>query len=357
MKIIFSGGGTLGPVTPLLSIYETIKEKYKQTEFIWVGTKYGPEKQLVEKNGIQFVSFSSGKLRRYLSFGNFVDIFRVIIGFFESISFLKKEKPDLCVSAGGFVSVPLHLAAKLFGVPTWIHQQDIEVGLSNKIMSYFAKTITTSLDKNKNKFPAKKTTWIGNPVRNDILIGDKSTGLKRFNLSGNLPVLFVTGGGTGSETINDIMVEAVQHLKGVCEIVHLSGKERPDNNIKKIADQHSFYHTYKFFDKEMKDVYAVSDIVISRGGFGTLAELSALKKPSIIIPLPGQQEKNVNFLADSGAIIMLDQRVLSGVKLANIIKDILSDKNKMKKMSTEMNRLLPVAKKEEILKIFDLTVK
>lgn len=356
MKIVFSGGGTLGPVTPLLAIHEILKEKYPDGQFIWVGTKTGPERKLVEERGIVFMSFSSGKLRRYFSFLNIVDLFKITTGFFESLFFLKKEKPDLCISAGGFVSVPLHWAAWFLRIPAWVHQQDVEIGLSIKLMVPLARVITTALQQNTANFPAVKTRWLGNPIRQFVFSGYRHQAVIDFGLKGNLPVVFATGGGTGSERVNQLVVEAVQHLEGVCEIIHLSGLERSREKSEKVSTQYNHYHHFIFFSEEMKDAYAVADIVISRGGFGTLTEIAALGKPAIIIPKPGHQEENVKFLADAGAIILEDERTCSGVRLASIVKELLKDKQKMTMMGKKLNTLLPIAKKEEILNIVSLCI-
>ena len=182
MKIVFSGGGTLGPVTPLLGIYEVLKDNYPTAKFLWVGTKSGPEGELVRKQGIYFVGLTTGKFRRYRSFLNIVDFFLAFFGFFASLVFLIRHRPSVCVSAGGFVSVPLHLAAWCLRIPTWIHQQDARVGLSNKLMAPLARLITTALEKNVRQFSKKKTVWLGNPVRADILTGDIIRSRERFSL-------------------------------------------------------------------------------------------------------------------------------------------------------------------------------
>ena len=152
MKILFSGGGTLGPVTPLLAIHDMVTEAHPNATFFWLGNKLGPEKMTIEKFDIPFHTISSGKLRRYISFWNVIDIIRIIIGFFQSIKILWKEKPDVCISAGGFVSVPVHAAAWLLGIPTWVHQQDVVIGLANKLMAPSARVITTALEMHLNYF-------------------------------------------------------------------------------------------------------------------------------------------------------------------------------------------------------------
>ncbi|MFA7314787.1 MAG: UDP-N-acetylglucosamine--N-acetylmuramyl-(pentapeptide) pyrophosphoryl-undecaprenol N-acetylglucosamine transferase [Candidatus Magasanikbacteria bacterium] len=353
MKVLFSGGYTLGPVTPLLAIRETIQEKYPEAEFLWVGTKTGPEKELIEETDTKFVSITSGKFRRYFSVFNIVDIIKVIVGFFQSIRILWHENPDMCISAGGFVSVPLHFAAWILGIPTWIHQQDIKIGLSNILMAPLASIVTTSVEKNVKHFSQKKTFWLGNPVRQDILHGDRKKAQEIFHLKPNLPVVFATGGGTGSAKVNQMVVEATQHLSGFVQIIHLSGKERPQELVERAKKHFLDYQVYQFFTKEMKEAYAIADIVVSRGGFGTLSEIAALGKVAIIIPKPGHQEDNVEFLEKNKAAIFVNEITSSGLQLAKIIRDLLVDKEDQKELATKLQALLPVAKKQTIIDIVE----
>ncbi len=357
MKILFSGGYTLGPVTPLLAIKETIKKQYPDAEFIWIGTKTGPERKLVEEQGIRFINIASGKLRRYLSIWNIIDITKIFIGYFQSIKIMWRESPDMCISAGGFISVPVHWVAWLFGISTWIHQQDVQVGLSNKLMAPFAKIITTALKQNVKDFSKKKTHWIGNPVREEILRGKKTEALKKFNLKKDLPVVFATGGGTGSMRVNQLIVQAVQHLKGHCQVIHLSGKERPQELVERAVKHFDYYQVHQFFTHEMADAYAVADIVISRGGFGSLSEIAALSKPAILVPKPGHQEENVKFLSDAGAVLLIDENTADGNVLAMMIKDLLADDLKQKQMSKQIQKMLPLAKDEDIIGIINYLIK
>ncbi|MFH1286832.1 MAG: UDP-N-acetylglucosamine--N-acetylmuramyl-(pentapeptide) pyrophosphoryl-undecaprenol N-acetylglucosamine transferase [Candidatus Magasanikbacteria bacterium] len=351
MKIILSGGGTLGPVTPLLAIYEALTREYKDATFIWIGTKGGPEKEIVEKAGIPFIAITSGKLRRYISFWNVIDIFRIVIGFFRSIGIMFRYSPDACISAGGYVSVPLHWAAWLFGVPSWIHQQDVQVGLSNRFMAPFARIITTSLESQMKLFPKRKVKWIGNPVRNEILSGSKDRAMELFDLKEDLPIIFATGGGTGSLRVNQMIVEAVGHLKGHAQIIHLTGKERPQELAEKAQKHFDYYQVHQFFSEEMKHAYAAADIVISRGGFGTLSELAALSKPAILIPKHGHQVQNVSFLAEAGAVEVVDETTKDGNYLARLVKDLISDKNRMITLGSTLNKTMPLATETKIVGI------
>jgi len=353
MKIVFSGGGTLGPVTPLLALKDVIQKAHPDAAFVWVGTTKGPEKKLVAEHDIPFFALPSGKFRRYISFWNIIDITKIFIGFFHSIVFLWHEDPDICISAGGFVSVPLHWAAWFLGIPTWIHQQDVQVGLANKLMTPMAWVVTTALQESVPFFPKKKTHWLGNPIRAEMTKGRVSRARKIFKLSSSLPVVFATGGGTGSLKVNQMIAQAAQHLDGVCQIIHLTGKERPQDMVEPMKRQFPMYKAYPFFTHEMKDAYAVASLVISRGGFGTITELAALRKPAILIPKPGHQEENVAFLEGAEAVVLLDERTTDGNHLAQSIKELLSNRKKMKDMGNRLHDVVPPADQRKALELFN----
>lgn len=357
MKILFSGGGTLGPVTPLLAIREIVQTKYPDATFFWVGTKKGPEKLLIEQKGIPFAHISSGKMRRYFSLWNIIDVFTISWGFLQSVKILWREKPDVCISAGGYVSVPLHWAAWFLGVPTWIHQQDFNVGLANSLMKRVATQVTTALEQQVHHFPKRKTKWIGNPVRNEIIEGNKQDAIKKFGLEKDKPVIFVTGGGTGSLRVNQLTVEALPGLLEVAQVIHLSGKERPQELVEHTAQLFKKgYHLYQFFTDEMKDAYAAADIVISRGGFGTLTEIAALGKIAVIIPKPGHQVQNVRYLESKAAAVYVNEKTSDGLYLVKVIKQILWDQVLQKQLSNNLKTILPRAKDEVILEICDRLV-
>ncbi len=349
MKILLSGGGTLGPVTPLLAMREVIVNKYTDATFVWVGSETGPEREFIKNYDIKFISISSGKFRRYISFLNVLDIFRVIKGVFESIKLLKAEKPNGCISAGGFVSVPLHWAAWLLGIPTWIHQQDIQKGMSNEVMSPFATLITTALKQQLKGFPKKKTRWIGNPVRKDILNGNKEKAKQIFSIKSDLPVVFVTGGGTGSLRVNQLVVDSLEALKGKAQIIHLTGKERSQELAKNAMKHFDDYHVFQSFSDEMKHAYAIADVVVSRGGFGTISELAALGKPSILVPKPGHQEENVDFLKKSGAVVFVDEDDIHRDALSREIIKLIDNKARRDALGDKLKELLPQARENDII--------
>ncbi|MBU1613285.1 UDP-N-acetylglucosamine--N-acetylmuramyl-(pentapeptide) pyrophosphoryl-undecaprenol N-acetylglucosamine transferase, partial [Patescibacteria group bacterium] len=345
--------GTLGPVTPLLAVVEAYRKSHPEARFVWVGTKNGPERELVEKYQIPFFVITSGKLRRYFSLKNFIDIFKLIIGFFHSLVFLIQEKPDLIISAGGFVSVPLHWAGVVVGVPAWVHQQDVLPGLANRLIAPFAKKITTAVKDSMKFFSEEKTEWIGNPSR-DLSATNSTESRNRFGIPAKAPVLLAMGGGTGSFRVNQIVVEALQYLPEDWHVIHLAGKERPKQmaiNATKIFEN---YRVYDFFTDEMKDAYASADVVVCRGGFASITELAALSKPAIILPMSEtHQEENAKFFSEQNAVIVLDEKIATGLELAQVAKDLMSDSAQRMKMGKKLHEILPKTGEKKIVGIID----
>ncbi|MFA5175006.1 MAG: UDP-N-acetylglucosamine--N-acetylmuramyl-(pentapeptide) pyrophosphoryl-undecaprenol N-acetylglucosamine transferase [Patescibacteria group bacterium] len=356
MKIVLSGGGTLGSVAPLLAVAEAFKKKYPETEFIWVGTKEGPEKDLLGKYDFSFFALQTAKWRRYFSFLNFTDFFNLTAAFLKSFLFLWQEKPDLMISAGGFISVPLHWAGAVLGIPAWIHQQDLRPGLANKLMSPFAKKITVALEKSVLFFPKKKTEWIGNSVR-ELKVVSKTEARKRLELPKDGKVIFAFGGGTGSESLNRIILESLPSWPRDWHIIHLLGKERPARLAEGAAKVFPNYHVYRFFTDEIIDAYSAADIVIARAGFSTITELAFLSKPAILIPMVGtHQEDNVKFFAQNKAAAFLGEDTGNGLRLAMMVKYLMEFPEECEAMGERLHKILPIAKEEKMIKIIeDLT--
>ena len=355
MKIMFSGGGTLGPVVPLLAIAEIYKKHDNQAEFFWVGTQRGPEKDLIAEYNIPFFTVMSGKLRRYISLWNIFDIFKVIFGFFQSLFLLWQKKPDLLITVGGFVSVPLHAAAFVLGIPTWVHQQDAQVGLANKLMSYTAAKVTTALRDTQSAFAEHKTEWIGNPVR-DLSVPSATESRKRFGIPEGAVIILAMGGGTGSATINKLVIEALSAWPRDWHVIHLVGKERPRELQENATKVFPNYHVYQFLKSEMKDAYAVADIVIARAGFASITELAALGKVCIFLPISGtHQEVNAKLLADNKAAIILDEQTDTGLKLARIAAELVELHEARDYLGKRLRTILPPADPEKIVEIINST--
>ncbi len=353
MKIILSGGGTLGPVIPLLAIAETYRQKFPEVKFIWVGTANGPERGVVESYNIPFFSLGSGKWRRYVSLWNVVDLFRIVVAFFQSLYFLLREKPDLLISAGGYVSVPLHWAAGLLAMPTWVHQQDVRVGLANKLMLPFARKVTTAVRETADALKKNHAEWIGNPSR-DLRVADKVAARKKFAIPFDAPVIFALGGGTGSASVNKLVLDALPHWPSKWHVIHLVGKERPKELSERAAVVYPNYHVYDFFTDEMKDAYAIADVVIGRAGFSTLTEIAALSKAAVILPMFGtHQEQNADLFATHGGIITLERGTETGLKLAQVVKDLVEVPEKRRELGVAMHELLPRTPGDKILALIE----
>jgi len=353
MKILFSGGGSLGPVSPLLAIYEIYQKYNGDCKFVWVGTKGGPERDLVESYAIPFFVITSGKFRRYFSFLNIIDFFKILIAFFQSIILLWQEKPSLLITAGGFVSVPLHFAAFVLGIPTWVHQQDVRVGLANKIMERVASKVTVTLEKSIADFKYKKAQWIGNPVR-DLSVEDTFESYEKFGFNSADKVILAFGGGTGSDRINELIIGALPHLERDWQVIHLTGKEREDKKSEGAKKTFTNYHPYKFFTSEMKDAYTIADVIIGRGGFVTITEIAALAKPAVLLPIPNtHQEENVKMLAEKRGAVILDQDKVNGMDLAHIIRELLEKPEVGRYLGRQLHKLIPPALPEKIIELVE----
>ncbi len=356
MKIILSGGGTLGPVTTLLAVANACKIRNFHCEFLWIGTKSGPEKRVVESAGIKFMPIRSGKFRRYFSFVNLFDIFRIILAFFESISILKKEAPDLLISAGGFVSVPLHWAAWFLGIPTWVHQQDVLPGLANKLMARTALKITVALEDSIKYFDENKTEWIGNPCRD--VWADIGKSKEFFAIYDNEPVILAVGGGTGAYKLNEMVFDMLPDINRSWHIIHIVGPERSAEKNEKATKNYPNYKTYRFLNEEMIYALNAADIVFSRAGFATLTELAYLSKAVILMPISDtHQEKNAEPLAKAGAVLLIDERCAGGAELAVKINDLAHDPIKREAIGRVLHNSLPAAQPEKIVEIIKMTVK
>lgn len=344
MKVILSGGGTIGSVSPLLAVYEELKTRQDNVEVLWLGTRNGPEKKLVESYQIKFKAISAGKLRRYFSFQNFIDPFKIVIGFFQSFFLLKKMKPNVVLSAGGFVSVPTAFAAYLLKIPVMIHQQDIRLGLANKLMIPFAKIITVTFETSLKDFPSNKTTVIGNPVRKDVLSGSKEEAHKFFKLEEGLPVVLIMGGGTGAAYINNLVAKSIKELVSFCQIIHLTG-----GKVEKVYSDPR-YKAFDFLTSQMKNALAVSDLVVTRAGLSTLTELSALAKPSFIIPMPdSHQEENANEFFKNNAAAVASQKNLSPQNFVAAIKELLENTDDLNQYRRNMPNVIDTAAAAKIV--------
>jgi len=343
MRILFSGGGTLGSVTPLIAIAQEIRKRQPQAEFLWLGTRNGPEISIVSRYGMPFEKIFSGKLRRYFSWHNFLDPFLILLGFFQALSTIIKFKPSAVMTAGGYVAVPVVWAAWLMRRPVTIHQEDVRPSITNKLTARFAGTITVTFQKSLADFPKGKTSWIGNPVRADIFSGSVDVARSYFSLEPNIPTVLVVGGGTGAQALNDVIVKALPFLLMHCQIIHVTGGKGT------VVEPHPRYHRYDFLTDELKDAYAVSDVVVSRGGMSTLTELAALRKAVVIAPIPGtHQVDNANEFFKNNAALVINEHDMTSEQCASVILEAVTDVATRQNLSRNIGKLLPDGAAEKI---------
>lgn len=257
-KIVFTGGGSAGHVTPNIAIISELKN----WDIHYIGSQKGIEKELIEKINIPYYGISSGKLRRYIDFENVVDMFRVIKGCAEARAVLKKLKPNLIFSKGGFVSVPVIIAARSLGIPIFIHESDMTPGLANKISTRFATKIFTSFSETKEFFPEDKTTVIGSPIRREIVTGSAKKGREFLRFDDKRPILTIMGGSLGAKKINEVVRGSIEQFTKQYQVVHLCGKNNTEQHFSSVPG----YRQFEYIHEELADILAATDFVISRGG-------------------------------------------------------------------------------------------
>ena len=309
-RIVFTGGGTAGHVTPNIAIMNELKNG--NYEFHYIGSKQGIEKDLMEKEGVSYYGISSGKLRRYFDTENFKDVFRVLKGCLEARQILKRLRPGLVFSKGGFVSVPVVVAARSLKIPIFIHESDITPGLANKIAQRFATKIFTSFEEAKAYFPAVKTTVIGSPIRRELFQGSAKKGRKFLEFHSAKPILTIMGGSLGARKINEAVRAKLPELTKTYQIVHLCGK----NNLNPELQHVPGYRQFEYVHEELPDILAATDVVITRGGSNAIFEFLALEIPMLIIPIGldqsrGDQILNAQSFTEKGFAVMLRDEELT----------------------------------------------
>lgn len=309
-RIILTGGGTAGHVTPNIALIPRLLELGYDIQYI--GSYQGIEKELIQPFGIPYHGISSGKLRRYFSVQNFTDPFRVLKGFGEAKRLIKELQPDVIFSKGGFVSVPVVLAGKHNKVPTIIHESDMTPGLANKLCIPVARKVCCNFPETLKSLPAEKSILTGSPIREELLHGNKEAARKLCGFHSDKPVLMIIGGSLGSAVINQSVREALPKLLDDFQIVHICGKDKIDNLLLKTPG----YKQFEYVKDDLKDIFAMADIVVSRAGANAICELLALKKPNLLIPLSagasrGDQILNARSFEAQGFSMVIDEDYLS----------------------------------------------
>ena len=350
-----TGGGSGGHFFPLIAVAREIKKTQAETEFIFIGpSTIGEEALAIE--GIPHKKIMSGKFRRYGSVKNFVDIFKFPVGFFQSLWYLFSFMPNALLSKGGYGSVPVVLAAWIFRIPILTHESDSIPGLANKISAKLSKRIAISFKSTLKFFPEKKVALTGNPVRHEILTGSREEGLKMFNPSGQKPVILIWGGSQGAQALNDVVFAALPSLLTICNIIHQCGQTNLEPIKQMMANEMpDNYFLIPFLDENQERLaFAASDLIISRAGANSIAEIAALGKPSIIVPLPesarDHQRQNALEYSEYGASEIIEQTNLTPHLFVNRVGTLLQDKNLLKKMGDNAKAFYRVDANERIAK-------
>lgn len=317
-KIVLTGGGTAGHVTPNLALLPHLQEE--GYEIAYIGSYDGIEKKLVGDFNIPYTGIATGKFRRYLDIKNLTDPFRVIKGYGEARKYLKEFRPDVVFSKGGFVSVPVVRAAASLKIPCIIHESDMTPGLANRLCIPVAAKVCCNFPETYKMLPAEKAVLTGSPIREELAQGNKLAGLDMCGFTANKPVILVMGGSLGAAGVNKAVREALPGLLQDFQVVHLCGKNKIDNLLLKTPG----YKQFEYIKSELKDLFAMADIVISRAGANAICELLALKKPNILIPLPasssrGDQILNARSFEAQGFSIVIDEDDLNtGLLLSKV---------------------------------------
>ncbi len=320
-KIVLTGGGTAGHVTPNIALLPSLIEN--GFEIHYIGSYEGIEKSLIGDYGIPYHGISSGKLRRYFDIKNFTDPFRVLKGFSEANKLMKELKPSIVFSKGGFVSVPVVIAAKRNKIPSILHESDMTPGLANKLCLSSATKICCNFPETMPYLPAGKALLSGSPIRKELLEGNKIKALDFCGFTANRPVVLVMGGSLGAAAVNQSVRAILPALLKDFQVVHLCGKGKTNPEF----DHLDGYRQFDYIKEELKDLLALADLVISRAGANAICELVALKKPNLLIPLPsgnsrGDQLLNARSFEKQGISLVLQEENLTDASLLDTIQTL-----------------------------------
>ncbi|WP_163193324.1 undecaprenyldiphospho-muramoylpentapeptide beta-N-acetylglucosaminyltransferase [Clostridium thermarum] len=325
-KIIMTGGGSAGHVTPNLALIPNlIKEGF---EVQYIGTAEGIERKIITDEKIRYHVISSGKLRRYFDVKNFTDPFRVIKGIFEAMSIIKRVKPDVVFSKGGFVAVPVVIGAFLNRVPVVSHESDITPGLANKLALPYSTKICVTFPETLQHIKGGKGVLTGTPIRKALFEGSKIRGMKYCGFSHGKPILLIIGGSLGSKVINDTIRKCLKNLLNKYQIIHICGKGNVDSSL-----NFEGYKQFEYVSDRLPDLLAAADVVISRAGANVIYELLALKKPNLLIPLSkkssrGDQILNAESFRKKGYSLVLEEEDLKEESLLRELDTLYKDRSK-----------------------------
>lgn len=321
-RIVFTGGGTAGHVTPNLALIEVLQQDGWQIDY--VGSENGVEKGMTAPLNISYHAVSSGKLRRYFSWQNFFDPLKIVFGIGQAYCLLRKLKTDVVFSKGGFVSFPIVVAAWLNRIPVVAHESDLSPGLANRLSFPFVDKICVTFAAAKKHFKKQEKVVItGTPIRQELFNGSKAKGLALCGFNNDKPCLLVMGGSLGSATLNNSLRQSLPALCEHYQIIHLCGKGKLDTALFNQAD----YCQFEFANEELADLFAASDLVVSRAGANSLYEILALEKPHVLVPLSakvsrGDQIQNARYFKQQGISQVVDEETLTTETFLRAINEV-----------------------------------
>lgn len=346
-RIVFTGGGTAGHVTPNMALIQILQKDDWRIDYI--GSSDGVEKEMIKALNIPYHGISSGKLRRYFSWQNFLDPFKTLLGIGQAFRILKKLQTEIVFSKGGFVAFPVVVAAWLHRIPVIAHESDMSPGLANRLSFPFVHKICLTFDAAKQHF--KKQTKIevtGTPIRQELFKGSKERGLELCGFKKDKPCLLVIGGSQGSLRLNTALRAVLPVLVNHYQVIHLCGKGKVDASL----DKHADYRQFDYANEELPDLFAASDLVVSRAGANSLYEILALEKPHVLIPLSGKtsrgdQIQNARYFQQLGISRVINDESLTAANFIETIEEVTQSReeiiNKIKKLKIESASLKIVA--------------
>ncbi len=357
MNIVLTGGGTGGHTVVGIAVADALREYFSKTgkengfNLLYVGNVNGSENSYCQKKEINFKSVPTGKLRRYFSFHNFIDFFKIIFGIVKAFFILLRFKPNVIFSGGGYVSIPVVIAGFLLRIPIVIHEQTVNVGLANKIASVFAKKVCLSFERAGKFFPQKKIIHTGQPIRKELFNGSKQNLQKKIPFDETLPIIYITGGAQGSHKINMVIKSILPEILKNSNVIHQCGKHPSHNDfeeMKRLKNElpenlSKRYFAYDFIYDELPDILNSCDLLIGRSGAGTVNEVIALKIPSIFVPLAiatkNEQYENAKIISDIGSAKIIEEKKLNGQTLLSSINELITDAHKLENMKHNLEKL------------------
>jgi UDP-N-acetylglucosamine--N-acetylmuramyl-(pentapeptide) pyrophosphoryl-undecaprenol N-acetylglucosamine transferase len=371
MRVLVSGGGTGGHIYPALAVATQLKKEFR-AEILYLGSDDGLETELAPAAGFPFTVIKAGKLRRYISWQTFTGIARVPVGMAQAVNIVRKFRPDVVFTSGGYVAVPAGLAARLNGVPFLMHQQDVPPNLSNKLLAPLATRISVAFADSLTYFPLHKTLQLGNPVRQEILdirpISPQEA-RRQLGLNPDIPLLLVTGGSQGARHLNQVVCQALAELLPYCQILQISGKqlfaetqqlsEQSMANLE--ADIQQRYRLVAYMNEEMPAALQAAELVLCRSGAATLSELAVLGKPSLLVPLPpaigsSPQEANAAMFGRKQAAEVIRDADLKPAMLVERVKNIIASSALLQTMAEATRTFAePDATQKIIAEVLKLT--